>query len=337
MYLKSNSKLGKIIVLILNGFSIVFKTISFLYLKIKSTKQITYKKVFIISIDNLSFGGTGKTPLVIQIGKQLLKNNINFAIVTRGYKSKYEKKGVQATPDNTVADIGDEAALLKKMFPGQDIFVGKNRHRSIQKSINRQNKIILLDDGFQSTDIFRNLKIMLINPHHPYYYLRNFRFMAREEDILLTHDPGWSPPDIELKNKTTDVSNVKTWNGVYGFNLGKFYNQIGKEVIPGNSPIVGFSAVGDNSRFRNDLSKFNLIDFRGFRDHFNFTANHIAELNIIRQQKQAQYLVCTEKDFMRIFSLLSPDIPLIYVKNCIQYNIDIINIILTHAKKSSFI
>jgi len=343
MHIKTNSSPIKITVFILNGFSLIFKTISFFYLKIKSLKQISYKEVFIISVDNLSFGGTGKTPLIIQIGKQLQEKNIKFAVVTRGYLSKYEKKGIEATRDSTATDIGDEAALLKQIFKNQDILVGKNRHDSIKKAIKHQNKIILLDDGFQSTDIFKDIKIMLVNPYHHYYYLRNFKFMARKDDIVLTYDPGWEGPFPESENKQNPSSSNKSplknkiLSGVYNFELGKFYNSEGKEIQVGNSPILGFSAVGDNFRFKKDLSNFNLIHFKGYRDHFEFTEKELLKIDTFGKQKKAEYLVCTEKDFIRIFPDLRKGIALIYLKNHIKYNINLIHIILTHAKKTGFI
>ena len=107
-----------------------------------------------------------------------------FAIISRGFKSEYENKNVKVKPYHKVKEIGDEAKLLKKKFPEQDIYIGKNRKISIQKAIQDKNKIIILDDGFQTTNIFKDIKIMLFNPEHPYYYLRNFKFLAKNEDFI---------------------------------------------------------------------------------------------------------------------------------------------------------
>ena len=110
-----------------------------------------------------------------------------------------------------------------------------------------------------------------------------------------------------------------------------------EEIKVGKSPIMGFSAVGDNSRFKKDLLKFNLKHFRGFPDHFKFSLKDLLDLNFTRKQKRAEYLVCTEKDFIRIFSILNQDIPLIYAQNFIKYNLNLIDIILAHAKNAGFI
>lgn len=337
MHIGSNSNPNKIAVFILNGFSLLFKIVSLINLKIKSLRQVTYEEAFIVSVDNLSFGGTGKTPLVIQIGEHLQKKKLKFAVITRGYKSEYEKRGIKALPVHTVKDIGDEAILFKKTFKNQDILVGKNRHDSIKEAIQSGNRIILLDDGFQSTDIFKNLKILLVNPNHHYYFLRNFKFMAKREDIILTYNPGWSSSQSGPQPQVNLFPEDKPLNGVYNFERGKFYDQKGRETSINNSPIFGFSAIGDNLRFKKDLSSFHLVGFKGYRDHHKFTERELSNLDNTRKQNRAEYLVCTEKDFARIFPILGENIPLIYLKNRIKYSINLTDILLIHAKKKNVI
>ena len=318
MYIKTYSKLNKILIFLLNLVSIVFKTISLFNLKIKTLNKKEYKAAFIISVDNLSFGGTGKTPLVIKIGEELKKREIKFAIVTRGYLSKFENTSFLINSNQNSKEIGDEAKILKNRFPNQDIFIGKKRHTSIKKAIENKNKIIILDDGFQSTDIYKNCTIMLLNPEHPYYYLRNFKFLIRKENFILLYDSS-------------------SKYGTYKFEHMNFYNKNGKITDIKESPLIGFSALGDNSRFKKSLSKFNLIEFRGYRDHFLYTQNIINGLNILRINKKADYLVCTEKDSVKLINLNLDDIPLIYSKNIIIFNSILISSILKHAKKENFI
>ena len=73
MYFKRNSKIDKLNLFFLNGVSIIFKTLSLIYLKLKSLRQKRFPDTLVISIDNLSFGGTGKTSLVMEIGKNFEK------------------------------------------------------------------------------------------------------------------------------------------------------------------------------------------------------------------------------------------------------------------------
>jgi tetraacyldisaccharide 4'-kinase len=311
----------------LNAVSLIFKTVSLINLKIKSIRQKNYPGAFIISIDNLSFGGTGKTTLVEEIGKHLEHHHIKFAIVLRGYKSQFETKGTKVQPYHNVREVGDEAKIFKIHFPQQDIYVGKNRCNSIENAIADGNKIILLDDGFQTTHVHKNLKIMLFNPRHPFYYLRNFTFLMKQEDIILFYQ------SMDKKTNTTPIC------GTYDFELEYLYDTQGKVVDIRDSStaisIFGFSALGDNLRFKHDLSRLEstlkMKDFKAFNDHHTYSEEDIKLLNQRRIELKADYLVCTEKDFIKIEHLNLPNfpqIPLIYAKNSIKFNFELMSYII---------
>ncbi len=331
MYIKTHSKSKKILIFFLNSISIGFKTASFFYLKIKSLNKKHYRAAFIISVNNLSFGGTGKTSLVIKICEELKKRKIKFAIITRGYLSKFEKKSVLINSNQSPEEIGDEAKVLKNRFPNQDIFVGKKRKDSIGKAIENKNRIIILDDGFQSINIYKDCSIMLLNPEHPYYYLRNFKFLIRKENFILLYNISQN----HLKNIKKKHKNSKYCT--YKFEHGNFYNKKGKIINIKDSSLIGFSALGDNSRFKESLSTFNLIGFLGYKDHFSYTQDIIDNLNTLRIDKKADYLICTEKDFVKLINLNLNNIPLIYSKNIIEFNFNLLGSILNHAKRKGFI
>jgi tetraacyldisaccharide 4'-kinase len=305
---------------LLNGVSIAFKTASFFNLKLKSMRCHHYREAFIISIDNLSFGGTGKTTMIMEIGKRLQQHNIPFAIVTRGYRSLFENEGTSVQPLHSVREVGDEAKLFKNRFPDRHVYVGKNRSRSIERAIQDKNHIILMDDGFQSTDIYRDLKIMLINPRHPYYYLRNFKFMTGQEDVILYFEP----PDDSREEK----------DNTYHFQLEVFYDATGNVVNlrERSLSLLGFSALGDNGRFKSDLEAFNLLEFKGYSDHHAFSEEDLLQLNRRRIHIGADYMVCTEKDFVKVKRYNLQKIPLIYAQNSIKCNLDLINRILKHGE-----
>lgn len=303
----------------LNAVSVLFKSLSLVNLKLKSLRQKKYPDALIVSIDNLSFGGTGKTPLVVEIGKKLEEKNIPFAIVTRGYKSKYEGSGTNVSPQHRFDEVGDEAVLFKKKFPDRDIYVGKDRGRSIAAACSDGNKIILLDDGFQSTHIDRDIKIMLLNPLHPYYYLRNFKFLVKEEDFVLYYSPE------PLPGKNT-----------YFFESGCFHDSAGKAVTIGRATLFGFSALGDNQRFQKDLSAFNLVEFKAFKDHHAYTTEEIQHLDNVRKDRGIDYLVCTEKDFVKLTCINLAHIPLIYFQNSIKLSFNLTDRLLDYAKKENY-
>lgn len=313
-----------LIVPFLNLISVVFKTVSFINLKIKALRQTRYAGTAIISIDNLSFGGTGKTSLVIRLGELLQEAGIPFAVVSRGYRSKYEKSGLAVEINHSAAVVGDEAKLLKIHFPDRDILIGRKRRESIKKAAAGNNRVILLDDGFQSTDIYKDVGIMLFNPRRPYYYLRNFKFLMKEEDFILIYEP-----DQAVVNKSGSGS-----RGFYRFERENFYDIAGNIVDAKHSALFGFSALGDNTRFKSDLADFNLVGFKGYRDHYAFSGQDLRFLDKCRKESKADYLVCTEKDYVKILDHhYIKNIPLIYVKNVIKCNIDLFKVVSKYAAK----
>ena len=324
---------------VLNLVSILFKCFSLLTLSLRSLGKKAYSEAFIISVDNLSFGGTGKTTLVNEICQALNRKKLKFAIVSRGYRSGYEKTGARVTPEHRVSEVGDEAILLRNNFPHQHIYIGKNRHESIKKALDNDRNIIILDDGFQSTGIRKNLKIMLINPSHPYYYLRNFKWLSRREDIVL-HLAGESefqnPPEEEPRGPLKRKKNHPL-RGYYAFSFLKFHQASGRETDIGNATLLGFSALGDNQRFRDDLSRFNLKVFRPFPDHHGYNQGDLVRLNTLRKKNRIDYLVCTEKDFIKLSELNLIGIPLINAKNSIKFSFNLNELIWEHVKKHGFI
>lgn len=301
MHLQPGSAFNKITLLGLNALSTIYKTVALIAFLLKSMNRKKYPPL-VISVDNLSFGGTGKTPMVIEIARFLEGLDIKFAIILRGYRSRYQKEGVVVTSSHTVDDVGDEAKMYKIRFPNQDVLLGKDRISSIKEAHRRNNSVVILDDGLQSSNIHKDLSIMLINPSHPFYYLRHFRFLRSGAGPVLVHD------------EDCDGSGP----GCYSFEIDGFFDLNGDVIEPGNGSLYGFSAVGDNRRFQRDLQRFNLKKFLGFRDHHRFTADDIQSLDRERREEKIDWLVCTEKDFMKIIGMKIPHIPLIYVRNRIK-------------------
>ena len=312
--------------IILNLLSLIFKSVSFLNLKIRSIRQVEYKDLFIISIDNLSFGGTGKTSTVLELGRLLRDNGVNFSIILRGYGSKSVKNGCRVIKEHTFADVGDEALIYRNEFPGSDIYVGKERKKSVENSIKRGNSVVILDDGFQTVNIKKDFSLMLINPLQKYYYLRNFKFMVKNEDIVCFYNGNEILTENVMSGYKIKESTIK---GKYNFNSIGFFDRDGKGVKYIGQNIMGFSGVGDNKRFEESLKEFGLKLFFPFHDHHQFESREILKLDKIRKDNKCDFLVCTFKDFVKLKSEVDPQIPLIYLKNRIEFKPDIKKIVLS--------
>lgn len=324
MHFRANSTLYRLSLPALNLISLLFKTIAFADFKIKRLHQKYFPELFIISVDNLSFGGTGKTPLVIAIGRELEARSLPFAIVSRGFRSGHEKEGTLVEATQSVEEIGDEPWLLKKYFPCRDIIVGRDRLRSIAMAAARGNRFVIMDDGFQSAQVRKDFSIMLINPQHPFFYLRHFKFMARYESLVLHYQ--------QAKQQGAAVP-----AGTYAFSGTDLLDQRHERVDVGQDRIIAFSALGDNERFEKDMSRYRLTAFRGFPDHHAFKAADLRALEALRKKEGAAWMVCTEKDLCKINKALRADIPLIYCRNKIELPGDAIEQIFHHAAKKGFL
>ena len=129
-------------------------------------------KVPVISVGNITVGGTGKTPHVEYLIR-LLKNQMNVAVLSRGYKRK-SHGFVLAGKDTTMREIGDEPFQMKQKFPDITVAVDKKRTRGIDKLTSgdyvKDIDVILLDDAFQHRYVKPGINILLVDYHRLVIY-----------------------------------------------------------------------------------------------------------------------------------------------------------------------
>ncbi len=116
----------------------------------------------VISVGNLSWGGTGKTEFVKLIARHLQTNNLSPLVVSRGYRCK--GNGIREV---SAEDWGcDEPAMLKTALPGVPVYIGRRREEVIRRALKEKRgiKVVVLDDGFQYRRLKRDLDIVLITP-----------------------------------------------------------------------------------------------------------------------------------------------------------------------------
>lgn len=127
-------------------------------LQIISSRQFNFP---VISVGNITVGGTGKTPHVEYLVK-LLKDDNKVAVLSRGYKRK-TKGFVVAEQKPKAAEVGDEPAQIKLKYPEIEVAVNADRVEGVEKLIERKNELVILDDAFQHRYIKPGLSILLID------------------------------------------------------------------------------------------------------------------------------------------------------------------------------
>jgi len=150
---------------ILTPLGLLFCFVNFLRRKLYKTGILrqTSLPLEVISVGNLTMGGSGKTPFTIFLAKKLEEQNIKTAIVLRGYKRK--KKGViLVEKDTNYEEVGEEALLCKKSIKGE-VVVAEKREKAINK-LSSLPDVIILDDGFEHLRVKRDIDIILVDSNN---------------------------------------------------------------------------------------------------------------------------------------------------------------------------
>ena len=167
----------------------------------------------VISVGNITTGGTGKTPAVIFLTKALSEKGIKCAILSRGYGRKTVGTMLVTDGETSVANwqnFGDEPSLMAKSLPGIPIVVDSKRHRGGTFLVEKfKPEVIILDDAFQHRRIQRDLDIVLINGQDkrsdhklvPFGLLREPHSSLKRADVLIFTKTNLMEPNLFL-NKT---------------------------------------------------------------------------------------------------------------------------------------
>ena len=131
----------------------------------RSTTRPLQLPVPVISIGNITLGGTGKTPVVICLARALQQRGYAVAVLLRGYGTK-RREPVLVTPGVSYAEVGDEALEYAHQLEQVQIWVGSNRRLGARLAIDQGATLLLLDDGLQHWPLARDLDVTLLDAQH---------------------------------------------------------------------------------------------------------------------------------------------------------------------------
>ena len=301
-------------------FAIFLSPLSAIYWLITSIRNWCYDigvfkstsfDVPIVSVGNLAVGGSGKTPMVEYLIREL-KGEYNIATLSRGYGRK--TKGFKwVEPNLSPVETGDEPLQIKTKFDDIAVAVCEDRVAGVNRILADKPKtnLILLDDAFQHRAIKPLVQILLSTYNEPY-----FQDYLMPAGRLRESRKGASRADATIYTKCP--ANCKP------IGCGKepvFYSSIEYSATEIAGPIFGFSGLAKNEIFAKHLaSKYDVKGFKGYKDHYSFTQKDLEELKKIAN---GATLVCTEKDWMKIKQLRgSEQIQHVSITNKIEGDID---------------
>lgn len=266
---------------------------------------------YVVSVGNLTLGGTGKTSFCIYIVDALKRMGLKGVVLSRGYKAKRKKHLV--LPDDNPRDYGDEPVLLarKTKVP---IIIGKNRIKTGNEALDRFNPdVLLLDDGFQYLKLHRDLDILLIDMTSPFGYskfppsglLREpLSSIARADVVVLTRaDDITNNRYLFEKIKKLNpngliVKSIHSPTTLYNLRLKKNFPL---SYIRGKK-VLAFSSIGNPTSFIRTLSHLgaDVVRELPFPDHYLYKETDFKKIERIVSQCKADMIVTTEKDSVKI-------------------------------------
>jgi tetraacyldisaccharide 4'-kinase len=290
---------------------------SFLYRFLVKTVRVLYNTFFfkecvlpcpVISIGNITWGGTGKTTLVDFLVKEVGRQGKKVAVLMRGYGS-------------------DEVMLLQKNNPSVDIIAGKNRYMTgMDYCKTHHPDVFILDDGFQHWKLQRSLDIVMINCLNPWGnghliprgILREpISSLKRAHIVILNNVDGVSKETLLVIRKkisrfvSEDAIIEAICKPVYVYRAADPTTRIGFQILQGKRVVI-FSGIGSPDSFKQCLERIKIPVVKNivFADHHGYTQEELLELKNEYRQHPDVEIVSTEKDFMRnpdmITSIVNP-------------------------------
>ncbi len=269
----------------------------------------------VISIGNLSTGGTGKTPLTLLLAEGLEAAGWPNAVLSRGYGGRREVDPMSVEADSDPRQTGDEPLLMAlRLGPGR-VVVGRKRHAAALRALAQRQglRCLLLDDGFQHRALHRDLDLLLLDGVRrwgngrllPRGDLREPMESARRAHALV----------VTRASRVQDWPALEAWWSSYGsggplfwldFQLGTLRPWGSREGIPlpwqGHGPAFAWCGLGHPEAFYADLlvAGQSWVGTRSFPDHRGPGPGELVQLQAQARQEGAGWLVCTEKDAVKL-------------------------------------
>jgi len=273
----------------------------------------------VISVGNLSVGGTGKTPMVLYLAKLLTEKGLKVVIISRGYRGRLEAAGGIVSDGRKVLvgvhDSGDEPQIMARLLQGVPVIVGGNRYRAGQRALEAFSPdVILLDDAFQHLRLKRDLDLVLLDCSRPFG--NGYTLPAgdlREPPRAL----GRGHAAIMTRCQSDQAIVKNTCREVAGYIGGPVFESRHVPVIrniipaegsgPSEDPLSGrrafaFSGVAKNDEFLYTLSGFNceVVRSQQFSDHHFYTDNDLESIRRKAESLNVDCIVTTEKDYVKV-------------------------------------
>lgn len=256
---------------------------------------------FVISVGNLTAGGTGKTPMVMWMAQRLVAEAKPCGILTRGYRGEESSSG----------STSDEVRMLRsRLGDGVAFGVGADRYAQGRQLVARGIRWLILDDGFQHLNLARNVDMVLLDATNPFGgghllpagRLREPRSALARADIIVITRSDRSPAldAIIRRYSAAPIFHAQTrLDSIQSFTDGQLAGAVTPDQLPS---VFAFCGIGNPSAFVADLRRWgvSVVGQRFFPDHHRFTSEDAEQIVGKARAAGAAGVICTEKDLQNL-------------------------------------
>jgi len=275
--------------------------------------------VTVVSVGNLTVGGTGKTTASLAIARWLLSQGKRVALLSRGYRGRGERQAAVVSggsgPLLDVEAAGDEAYLAAQKLPDLRVLAGKDRRVTGKLAVEQLGvDAIVLDDGFQYQRLQRDLDIVLVDALAPFGYdflvprglLREPpEHIARADAVWLTHSDLVKEEELgRIRARVTSFApKARIWETIHA--PVRLRRLDGKEEVEPDAlrgrPVCALSSLGNPRSFEQTLARLGaeLVTAVRFPDHHRYRGEELYQV-AQGQAAEAEWIVTTEKDAVRM-------------------------------------
>lgn len=286
-------------------------------------------KIKVISIGNISVGGTGKTPTTQWLAEEMSKRGYKTAILSRGYGGeRTEDVSVVSNGESILVspqEAGDEPYMLAKKLQGVPVIVGSDRLKLADYACEKYNlDALILDDGFQHLRLKRDVNILLFDgekgvgngnvlPRGP---LREPLSAMERADIVLINKDGSATEELQELTKRHAPS-ITVFKTAYGTLCIRQLGSDETKTIEGlkNMKVTLFSGIANPESFAKTIESLGalIVSKASFPDHHDYSPADVDKVSTMAEKAGASAILTTEKDAVKLEQINSPSGVPIYV------------------------
>lgn len=281
------------------------------FMRIHGLMKTEESSLPLISVGNLTYGGTNKTPFVEMLAEYANSRGIKTSIVTRGYTGRSKCVTIIRNGEGKRDIAGDEPLLLSRKLPDIPVAIARQRIEGVNALRDSGIELVIADDAFQHRSLARDCDIVLIDSICPFgsgkltpagVMREKINALSRADIVVLTKADMVTNEELEsLRERVKEyVPEEKIFTSVLKHDGWLMFGM--NELPRAGMKVFAFSAIGSPESFRMSVSEHKLIlaGEKHYRDHHRYTHKELESLCMLAEKNNADAMICTEKDLYNL-------------------------------------